>query len=117
MLIARVSSIALAKIVINVTRHVKVSTDDLAKSLASEIEHEADECTTKCESGKLSGFFFFQLCMPIVQILVITHVRLLDGYGYFESLYLTVTERHVAAYLAVVKSSAMDKANFIWLFL
>mmetsp|Transcript_148462 Transcript_148462/g.458747 ORF Transcript_148462/g.458747 Transcript_148462/m.458747 type:complete len:137 (-) Transcript_148462:17-427(-) len=56
-------------------------------------------------NGNIGGYFLLLMLLPLVQFLVLAQMRLLDGYGYFESLYLTAVERHLRAYLGTLEFS------------
>mmetsp|Transcript_9209 Transcript_9209/g.13819 ORF Transcript_9209/g.13819 Transcript_9209/m.13819 type:complete len:191 (-) Transcript_9209:119-691(-) len=84
---------------------------DLTDALLKDIE--GNDAT----SSNLMIYFFVLMVLPCVQFLVLAQMRWLDGYGYMESLYLTITERHIRAYVGVVESSAMHGLLLVWMIL
>jgi len=82
-----------------VVRHISRRTD-LTDSLVEDVKD------VKKHDGvgtNLHLYFISLMLLPTVQFLMITQMRLLDGFGYSESFYLTITERHIGAYLATVR--------------
>lgn len=88
-------------------------TDALLKDI-DESRRPTDSCV--CTEENLSGYYGYLMALPVVQFLIITFVRLLDGYGYFRAVYLTLTERHIAAYLDVSAMSVWNGMILVWLF-
>mmetsp|Transcript_2346 Transcript_2346/g.3625 ORF Transcript_2346/g.3625 Transcript_2346/m.3625 type:complete len:213 (-) Transcript_2346:90-728(-) len=83
---------------------------DLTDALLKDLE-------TSPTSSNLMVYFFILMVLPCVQFLVLAQMRWLDGYGYMESFYLTITERHIRAYAGVVESSAMHGLLLVWMVL
>jgi len=68
--------------------------------------------------GKNLAYYFICIMMlPLVQFLVLTFARLADGYGYWEAFYLTISERHITAYMGAVELSLTSAFLFVSVFL
>merc|ERR1712079_584001 len=55
-----------------------------------------------CSITAFSKYFGALMTLPLVQLLIITQTRLLDGYGYLPSIYLAASERHLVSYAGAI---------------
>ena len=95
----------------------KVVLSGLKENLLQQVNREATTVSFTSRFTTLNHMEFsilFPLAVPVLAIAVSVQVRLFDGYGYTESIYLTLTERHIASYLNEMRLHPMNIVNLIW---